>query len=65
MAQDKQIGQHRVAVTVILDAEGMDPRDAQNVAELAVAEALDAMGGRDVLTTHTHTIIGARPPTPA
>lgn len=48
-----QLERHRVAVTVFLEADGLGAGDAHNVAEQAVADALNAAGG--TLTTHTYT----------
>ncbi|MFD9964904.1 hypothetical protein [Amycolatopsis sp. NPDC058986] len=42
---------HRVAVVVLLDAQGADLRDAYNVGEAAVQAALDAAG--PTITTQT------------
>ncbi|GGM84756.1 hypothetical protein GCM10012275_64350 [Longimycelium tulufanense] len=47
------LSRHPVAVTVFLDSEGVDARDAHHVGEQAVRQALAAAG--DTLTTRTYT----------
>jgi hypothetical protein len=59
--QDKQIGRYEVALTVFVVAEGVDERDAHNVARQAMTEALDTSDDGvfprqwTQLTTRTHT----------
>lgn len=42
-----------VAVTVFLEVDGMDERDAHNIAEMAVQQALPSNG--DTITVDTYT----------
>ena len=43
-----------MALTVIVDADGVDSGDAHNVAAAAISNALKAATGDGELTTHTH-----------
>lgn len=60
MAEDKGTSRYQVALTVFVIAEGVDERDAHNVARQAVVEALGESEGQyprqwPQLTTRTHT----------
>jgi hypothetical protein len=51
---ESPLKRHRVAFTVIVDADGVDSGDAHNVAAAAISNALKATTADGELTTHTH-----------